>query len=119
MDDLEQRLRDARPEAPADVLDNVKHRLAPTRRASSARTGSFVVSLLLALGIVSTGTGGALAVSGLSQKATAAQAEYPQPVVAPSSSASTESSGTTLGGGSGNAGGGQSGVAGEQTSSDD
>lgn len=84
--ELEQYLAAARPEASEDALQRVSHRLRPARRQ---HTSSLLVSLCLALGIVSTGAGGALAVSGLSSSPTAVKAQYAPVVTAPNSSPNT------------------------------
>jgi hypothetical protein len=55
-----------------------------------------LAAALLALGLVSTSGGGALAVSGLSAQGTAAQAQYP--IVQPSSSATAAPTTPSLGG---------------------
>src|SRR4051812_29564747 len=89
--ELEHYLAAARPEASDEALGRVAHRLAPARRKHAS---SLLVSLCLALGIVSTGAGGALAVSGLAGGPTAVKAQY----AAPSAAAGTSST-PTLGGG--------------------
>ena len=99
MDDtsaLEQQLSDARPEPSPDALDRVETRLSRVRARRARRRSSTLMTALLAVGILATGSGGALAVSGLSAEGTAAQAEYPV-VSSPSSDQDDESTAPTLG----------------------
>lgn len=86
--ELEQYLAASRPQASEDALQRVSHRLRPARRQ---HTSSLLVSLCLALGIVSTGAGGALAVSGLSSSPTAVKAQYAPVVTAPNSNNNSNS----------------------------
>jgi hypothetical protein len=84
--DLEERLHAARPEPPAETLDRVRRRVVAAAAAPARRTRPMIVTVLLAFGLVSTASGGALAVSGLSAQGTAAQVQYPS-AVAPNTAA--------------------------------
>lgn len=84
---VERRLRDGRPELTALELDAVKQRAmtSAARRSPSPFTTTkgilmksrLAVTLVLALGLLMSGTGATLAVSGLSGSGSAGTAQYP------------------------------------------
>lgn len=84
---VERRLRDGRPELTALELDAVKRRAmtSAARRSPSPFTTTkgilmksrLAVTLVLALGLLMSGTGATLAVSGLSGSGSAGTAQYP------------------------------------------
>lgn len=85
LDDMAQRLRDERPQLDPLSLD----RVATTVRARRARGGSVVrgrrlaSTAVLATGILMSGTGATLAVSGISDNGSAGIAQYPNDITAP------------------------------------
>lgn len=77
--DLSQRLRGERPELSADGLGAVKRRVERrARRPSSGRASSALVAACLGVGVLVSGSGTALAVSGLASDGTAVQRQYPE-----------------------------------------
>ena len=86
LDDVAQRLRDSRPELDPLALDRVKQSV----RARTARPGRgglparrLASTAVLAMGIMLSGTGATLAVSGISDNGSAGTAQYPGNVIGP------------------------------------
>ena len=86
LDDVAQRLHDSRPELDPLSLDHVKQTVR-TRAARTARTGlparRLASTAVLAMGIMLSGTGATLAVSGISDDGSAGTAQYPGEVPGP------------------------------------
>lgn len=86
--DVERRLRESRPELMALELDAIKRRAITsaarkspslfTRRKGILMKSRLAVTFVLALGLLMSGTGATLAVSGLSGSGSAGTAQYPQ-----------------------------------------
>lgn len=80
--DMAQRLRDSRPELDPHGLDRVQ-RTVRARTSRGARAGlpgrRIASTAVLALGIMISGTGATLAVSGISSDGSAGSAQYPGP----------------------------------------
>ena len=86
LDDVARQLRDSRPELDPLALDRVKQSVR-TRTARPARVGlparRLASTAVLAMGIMLSGTGATLAVSGISDNGSAGTAQYPGNVVGP------------------------------------
>jgi hypothetical protein len=86
LDDVARRLRDSRPELDPLALDRVKQSVR-ARTARPARGGlpsrRLASTAVLALGIMLSGSGATLAVSGISDNGSAGTAQYPGNVIGP------------------------------------
>lgn len=115
-DPMARRLRSERPELSAAELGGLQRRVQQrTARRASGRSSAAMMTACLGLGVLFSGSGTALAVSGLAGDGSALRQQYAVPVTAPSTPADALGADTspTLGGG------GQGAVAGETASGGD
>lgn len=128
-DDLDGRLRAERPELSADQLVCVRRRVERrTATPSSGRMSSAAIAACLGLGVIFSGSGTALAVSGLAGDGSALRQQYAAPVpAAPADGGQAPAAAPTVGGETASGGddttsddnGDDSAVAGETTSGND